>query len=228
MALVLVLAASCGDTPGSTGSSSPGDTQWSPGVAVIPMQPVASGTFTLGQNLGAGGATHNVTPLTPVTLTHGFQMGKYQVTREQWITVLEGNPNGIPVPHPNWSDAPPNQQEADAGFNVNRRPATHVSWYDAVVFANWLSIANGLTPVYEFQCESNNQWTTNPARWGTVPTLDSPSQLRDRWNSVRITSGNPTGYRLPTEAQWEFAAKGGVTADSYTFSGSDTVGDVAW
>jgi formylglycine-generating enzyme required for sulfatase activity len=55
-----------------------------------------------------------------------------------------------------------------------------------------------------------------------IPTTNNPT-----WNAVQIVPGS-SGYRLPTEAQWEFAAKGGQAQSSFTFSGSDTVAAVAW
>ena len=164
---------------------------------------VPGGSFQMGKNVGtATGA--DVTPLHMVTLSR-FSISKYQVTQAQYQTVMGSNPS------------------SGSGVGGNY-PVYNVNWYDALVFCNKLSMAEGLTPAYSIVV--NGTATTDPAVWGTVP--DSSIA---RWNAATIVSGS-TGYRLPTEAQWEYAAKGGDPTAAgwvgYTYSGSNTYNDVAW
>ena len=100
-------------------------------------------------------------------------------------------------------------------------PVYLVSWYDALVYCNLRSKAEGLTPVYSIGS------STDPAAWDDIRTGSGgkpcgPNSEDPNWNTVNMdTSAN--GYRLPTEAEWLAAAD-----DGHTYSGSDDIDAVAW
>ena len=123
------------------------------------MVKIEGGTFTMGATIEQNGeAFSNEKPAHNVTLS-SFYIGRFEVTQEEWETVMGSNPSK---------------------FRESKRPVENVSWNDCQEFIRKLNAMTGKQ------------------------------------------------FRLPTEAEWEFAARGGNNSKGYKYAGGNSIGLVAW
>ena len=170
---------------------------------------VDGGTFMMGDVWRDGLSDET---MHKVTLS-SFYVSKYEITYEQYIKFLNDrkikknfNFNGRKLLNNRSDYCAIKYRDSCFSFKANyyanskNCPIMEVTWYGALSFCNWKSEQEGLTPCYTI---------TN-------------KKVECNWNA--------DGYRLPTEAEWEYAARGGDRKD-HKWSGTENmneIGDYAW
>jgi len=156
------------ETPIPTETPMPTPTSIPQGFSLIP-----SGTFLMGSLADEMCRYLNEGPQHMVTITHACYFQQHEVSQSQWIRIFGTNPSYF------------------RGANL---PVERVTWFDACIYCNRLSVEEGLTPCYYFDSMFTMIFDGTPkVETGTV-----------FWKQ------NANGYRLPTEAEWEYACRAGT------------------
>lgn len=168
---------------------------------------IPGGTFEMGDEIGDLWSACR--PVHEVRLTYDYWMGKYEVTNGEYVEFLnsagvdsDGEKNGIEYIDINSSYCDIEYRNGRFMLKESGKtkyPVIEVTWYGAVAYCNWLSWQKGLPEAYEWDNDQNTY------------------RLRDYPNNK--------GYRLPTEAEWEYAARGG---QDYKYAGSNDLNKVGW
>lgn len=156
---------------------------------------IPQGSFKMGNSVATDtdiSVTDISEPLTRTVTLDAFYMGKHEVTKSEWDEVHT------------WALSNGYTDLAAGSGKASNHPVQSITWYDMVKWCNALSQKEGLTPVYYI-----NDAQTTIYKTGNVNVTNA----QVKWAA--------NGYRLPTEAEWEKAARGGLSAKRFPWG--DTI-----
>jgi formylglycine-generating enzyme required for sulfatase activity len=162
---------------------------------------IPAGRFAMGSPWREEGRNWDESPVHEVTISRPFFIGRTEVTNSQYRPFADAHPEHRPA----WTDSQARVPGVEDAYRrlgdaiaAPDRPVVGVSWYDAVAFANWRSVREGFAT-----CFAIHGSDVQPVQ-------------------------NCLGYRLPTEAEWEYAARAGTTTRFPCGDGDECLGAEAW
>lgn len=189
---------------------------------------VEGGTFTMGSIDDEPLDPFNYDyekPLHDVTLD-SFYMLSTEVTQGLFEAVMGYNNSYFTGGSQGWKNHPKPEYSAKIKYNKAyykglSKPVECVDWYEAVIFCNKWSLLEGLTPCYSINgCVNPDEWEE---RVDFTRTWSGST-----WDDLIECNWYADGFRLPTEAEWEYAARGGKYKSLDKYSGSNRLSEVAW
>ena len=145
--------------------------------------------------------------------------GEFKNTKSNYygkgVTISDFYIGKYDITQKEWTDVMGDNPSRFKGDNL---PVETVSWYDSIEYCNKRSLKEGLRPYYNINKVRKDPNNRPDPKFGDLDTT--------KWTVTLNKDAN--GYRLPTEAEWEYAASGGQLSRGYIYSGSDAVDEVAW